>query len=590
MRTIQEQFTFQSLADHFEKDTHIDVQALEIENIHVLYGETPIEDILVVLYKASPNLSFYNAQGQLIDIDHYLPNNYTKQDEIGSETLLANLRQVDLKKAEHPDFYQSLLEDTFAAGQGNFIEGLKAKHGLAVDDKSIKQYFHKIGISNDRLKTETLLESRFETYSELLKAIIVNQQKSDNGYVHITPNDNIIITPLNKRSGVAVIIETQSVDGLLLPPNKWMITRTQDITKFEQALVFRTEDVKAFFDADAYEEYFETTRYKLYHSPSKLTIDSLIDNTDNTLELELINNCYQVLASDINIIIALTSTQEVTIINTHRSIVPHKWPKKIVLPEYADWIRADENLTVLFMRNREGEIIALDITNDHPQEIAKLGKYARHFEIDQEGSLIVKKQKSNQLIKIKTNVNELELEEDQKHFGSVIKSLSYLFKGERLFTKTQFAKVVTEEKPQPKKKLPSAIEVARYDFETNIEHMLANAENSYEKLLKIQNKIAIARQNIAEELSTYAEKEGIFLVGQRLQSTINSIIRPIEKHVKNLVELKRAEDILQTTKSYRDEIDQLKDPDAYRDILNSIRKYEEELRVIMPENKAGVIS
>ena len=46
MPTIQEQFTYEEISNHFEKDTHIGVQGLEIEKIHVLYGETSPEDIL----------------------------------------------------------------------------------------------------------------------------------------------------------------------------------------------------------------------------------------------------------------------------------------------------------------------------------------------------------------------------------------------------------------------------------------------------------------------------------------------------------------------------------------------------------------
>ena len=48
MPTIQEQFTYEEISNHFEKDTHIGVQGLEIEKIHVLYGETSPEDIFAV--------------------------------------------------------------------------------------------------------------------------------------------------------------------------------------------------------------------------------------------------------------------------------------------------------------------------------------------------------------------------------------------------------------------------------------------------------------------------------------------------------------------------------------------------------------
>ena len=71
--TIADQFTFQKVPNHFEQDTHIHVQGLEIHKVHVLAGETPEKDIIVVEYKESPNLSFYDAEGKLVDIDHYLP-------------------------------------------------------------------------------------------------------------------------------------------------------------------------------------------------------------------------------------------------------------------------------------------------------------------------------------------------------------------------------------------------------------------------------------------------------------------------------------------------------------------------------------
>ena len=590
MPTIQEQFKFEEIVGHFEKDSHIGVQGLEIEKIHVLYGETSEEDILVLLYKGSPNLSFYDTYGQLIDVDHYLPDNYQLQDSEGAKSIISNLKGKDDKYIKEKLSYKLLLEETFNVGNGNLATGLKTKYGLETSSASMDKFKIAIGFAGERTAFEAFLLNKYSTFYDFLEAYIVSQQKDRNGYVHITSNDNIIITPLNKRSGLAVIIETQDIDNKLLPPNKWVITRTPDSNKLKQALVFRTEDIKAFFDADGYEETFETERYKLYQSPQKIAIDSLLDNTDNLLKLNVVNDCYQILASDLNIIVVLTNDKEITVINTHRSIVPHKWPKKILLPESCHWMRVDENLSTLFMQTRSGEIIALDITGDHPIEISKMGAFALGFEVDQSGSLIFKAKESNHLIKIKTNVNDLELTADQKHFGSILKNLSHFFKGESLFTKTQFARIVTEEKAPPVKKLPSAIEIARYDFETNIEHMLVNESNDYEQLLDIKNKVAIARQNIAEELSSFAEQEGIFLVGQRLQSTINSIIRPTEKKVRNLVESKRAGDILDSTENFRAQIGTLTDPDAYREILNAVRKFEEELKVMNPDNARSVIT
>ena len=66
--TIADQFTFQKEPSHFERDTHIHVQGLEISKVHVLAGETPEQDIIVVEYKESPNLSFYDAEGKLTSV------------------------------------------------------------------------------------------------------------------------------------------------------------------------------------------------------------------------------------------------------------------------------------------------------------------------------------------------------------------------------------------------------------------------------------------------------------------------------------------------------------------------------------------
>ena len=340
-----------------------------------------------------------------------------------------------------------------------------------------------------------------------------------------------------------------------------------------------SEDIKSFFDTTGDTEVRTTDRYKLYHTLGEIAIDSLLDNTDNMLKVPLVNDCFQVLHSDSNIIVALSNEQEMTIINTHRSIVPHKWPKKIVLPEVMQWMRVDENLCTAFVQNLSGEVIVLDITNDHPTEVTRFGAYAPGYDLDQSGNLLVKELSENKLVKIDTNVIDLEIPYEQRNLATVLGNLSHLFKGQSLFTQKVFAKIVTEEKTKREKKrlLPKAFEGAKYDFESNVEHKLVEAGNSYEELLKIQNQIAIARQNIAEELSTTAEKEGVFLVGQRLQSTINTIIGPAEKRVRNLVEESRAAVILAETKAFQLKIQRMTDPDGYREVLNTVRQFNEEL-------------
>ncbi len=588
MPGIKEQFSFQTLSKHFEQDTHIDVQHLEIDSIHLLHGETAQEDVLVVLYEASPNISFYDANGRLIDVDHYLPSNYRTQDTSGAQSVIANLRSTNADLFKTKDSYHDLLSSTFAMGGNKLALGLRKMIGLQTTASAVEQFrsYHRFAGSEDDFIN--FLKNRYDTFYQFLEEFILVQQQSGNGYVHITDHDNIIITPLNKRSGMAVIIETQDINGRLLPPNRWVITRTNENAKFEQALVFRTEDVKAFFEADGYEQTFETDRYKLYRRSDEIAIDSLLDNTDNMLELPLINNCYQILASDKNIIVVLSSKKEVSIINTHHSVVPHKWPRKIVLPELTECVRVDENLCLLFAQNNLGDVIVYDITTEHPTEIQRFGIYAKGFEVDQKGHLVFKSSGSNQLVKIKTNVTDLELPSDQQNIGSVLKSLAHLFKGESLFSQKEYAKVVTKEKVEEQQKMPSSFDAARYDFETNIEHMLATAGNDYEKLLAIQNKIAIARQNLAEELTAYAEKEEMLLVGQRLQMAINSIIRPAENKVRNMIEATRAETILRETQIFKGKIATLSDPSAYREILNTTRKFEEELRIMLPENSASI--
>ncbi len=591
MTSIKEQFRYEKLSGFYEQDTHLGIQGLEIERLQILNGESPPEDILLVVYKRSPHLSFHDANGKLIDIDHYLPDEYHREDTASAENLLSNLYNVDVDHLKDKDQLHPLIKEIFEVGQGKLAPGLRKKFGLESGESTVRQFRETYGLNSPEFSFSNQIKGRFFSFYEFLETYIVFQQKVQNGYIHITPSDNIIITPLNKRSGVAVILETQSAQGTLLPPNQWTITRTTDEDSLEQTLVFRSADVRQFFSGEGLTEMIQTDRYKLIHTPDHIALDSLLDNTDNLLELNLVNDCFQVFPSDPNIIVALTHEQEVTVVNTHRSIIPSKWPKKIVLPEPAIWMRASENFHLLFVQNRSGDIAGLDITGDHPTEICRLENYAPGFELDQSGSLLLKIKDKNQILKVTTNLIELELPSDEKGLATVLKNLRHLFKGESLFTKTKFAKVVTEEKPVERKQyLPKAFESAKFDYETHVEHMLAEAGNDYEALLLIQQKVAIARQNIAEELTFEAEKEGITLVGQRLQSVIRSIMGPAERKVRNLVEESRANRILADTQRIYQQVDTLYDPNAYREILNTLRQYQEELNKMLPDNVAQVMT
>jgi len=335
MLSIQEQFSFQLKNDFFEKDTHIDIQDLEIEKIQVLSGETANEDILLIIYKGSPNVSFYNVKGQLVDVDHYLPDQYQKEDVLGTDSIINNLKNISKTKASNPSLFRVQLDELFEKGKGSLAVGLHLKFGLETSAVIANAFIEKKELGNDPASIKENLLLAYYHFQEFLEDFLLFQQKTGSGYVHITPKDNIIITPLNKRSGYAILIETQDIDGHLLPSNKWVITRTQNEQALEQALVFRSQDIQNYFNADGETESIETDRYQLYHTSEKISIDSLLDNTNNLLKLNVVNDCYQILPSDNNIIVILSNEQEVTIVNTHRSVVPHKWPKKVVLPEAA---------------------------------------------------------------------------------------------------------------------------------------------------------------------------------------------------------------------------------------------------------------
>lgn len=589
MQSIQQQFKYHELPGHFEPDTHIDIQDTKIERIHLLTGETAAEDIIAVIYSDSPNMSFYDAYGRGIDVDHYLPDQYRKIDTDGADQILINLKQLDKKRAKTKSEFHGFLTDTIKSGEGNMAIGLRKKYGLETTKPIFSRFLHHLKIEETIIEMVDRLPNRYESFFDFLEDLIIFQQKWYSGYVHITYRDNIVITPLNKRSGVAIMIETQSPGGHLLPPDQWIITRTDTPIGFEQALVFRSPDIQAFFETSGMDHDFETDRYRLYHTPEEIAIDSLVDNTNNKLLLPLVNDCYHVLPADPYIIIVLSSPRTVHVVNTHRSVVPHKWPRKIDLPQEAAWVRMDENLTILYLQSENGDLFAYNVTEERIEEIAHLGNFGIGFELDQSGNLLVKNKLGTQLLKLVTNSNDIEVPSDQKNLSMVLKNLSELFKGDRLFSKTQFAKVITEVAVPEEKKLPSVYEKARFDFETNIEHKLVEAGNDFEALLAIQNQIAIARRNIGEELTLYAEREGIVLIGQRLKNIVNNIIRPSERMIRNLVEEARSQTILSEVSAYQAQIATLEDPGAYREILNNLHLYEQELHGMYPGNTENVM-
>lgn len=577
MSTLKEQFKFQHLADHFEADPHLEVKNLPIGEIHVLHGEAADDDIVVIEYENSPALSFYNTRGRLIDVDHYLPDHYPEIDRESADSVMKNLRVGESMNLNAPDQYKGILDEVYELGGGSLASGLRKKFGLETTDADERRFKASYGFKGNSEDFKSILIGEFQHFKDFLTGYLGTKLQGSNGYVHLTPVGNIIITTLNKRSGMAVLIETRDIEGLLLPPARWLITRTNNPNQLEQALVFRSKDIQDFFGADGYEVSFSTDRYQLTHSDGLLEIDSLLDNTNNLLKVNLYNNCYHLLAGDRNLIVALTTSNEVTIVNTHRSVVPGKWPQTIKLTKSANLVRADENLATLFTQGSDGVISVYDITQPEAIEIDELGKFAPGFQLDAMGSVIGRRPVKKTLVKVRTNAPDLELPEDEANFTTAFKNLSQFFKGESLFTKTNYARPVADALPEEEDQLPSAVEVARYDFETNIEHLLADAGQDYERLLDIQEKIAIARTNIGEELTQVAEREGILLVGRRLQSTINNIVRPVERRVRGLVEATRAQQLIEKARGYRSAMDSIEDPAAYRDVINGIRAASDEL-------------
>lgn len=587
MLSIKQQFQFQSVTSHFEVDTHTELQGLHIDKLRVLAGESADKDILVLQYKGSPLLSFYDAGGRLLDVDHYLPENYRDHDDINVEAIISNLKNADIGILTDKKRFDESLKEMLEAGNQDLVAGLGARYGLQTSWSIIDTLLPALQ-SAPSAKAIDGIKNAYSSLYDLLHDIVLSQQKAS-GYVHITPEDNVVITPLNKRSGLAVIIETQDVHGQLLPAHKWNIIRCQSSTQLEQSLVFRTDDVTKHFSASTYSETFQTERYKLYYDDMHLSLDSCLDNTDNLLKMTVLNGCYKVMSSDHNIVTVLTNERELTIVNTHKSVVPHKWPKKVVFPQKMTWVRTDENMSLAFCQAANGVVSCYDISEGHPEKVTDMGSFAQGFEIDQHGHLICQTRDTEELILIKTNLQDLQFPSQQQSFSTIFKNLSHLFKGESLFVKTRFAKPIADLTQTTESKLPTAIEKARYDFETNVENMLINSNNSYEDLLTLQQKMAIARQNITEELLVQADKEGVILIGQRLKSTVNSIMLPAELRVRNLIEDIRANTILLSTRSHRAKAEGLEDPNTFREILNQLRSYREELESMLPENTVDVL-
>ena len=581
--------TYTPRPDTFEKDTHLAVAGAEVASVHIIHGETEREDITAVVYKGVPAMSFYDVYGRLVDIDHYLPDDYLLHDQKGAESVLENLRIKERELLTDVNYFPVLVGEVFSEGQENLVVGLQKVYGLEGGGSTERLYLEKLGAPPDRAR-ETVL-SRFEHMRAFLLDYIATQLETSNNYVHFTPAHNIVITPLNKRSGVAVMIETRDERGNPLRPGSWRITRTHSVPQLEKALVFRTDDIQYFFDPDTGKPELLTDRYSMQVYPNRLVLDSLLDETTNLLSVPLHHACFQVLASDPDVIIALSEPRKVSIVNTHRSVVPGKWLDTITLPEAAQWVRADENLSVLFCLTASGKIAAYNVTGEQPEPLDGYdGGFTMPFTLDRAGALTLVQSKGGGLAKVATNANDIHLPGQDATFATVFQNLSHLFRGESLFTKATYARVIEEGAVEQDDRLPTAIEVARFDFETNVDHLLAEAGENYEDLLEVRQKLAIARQNIQEEFTEFAEREGIRLVGKRMQQTIHNIVRPTERRIVGLVEKHRARQLLEQARGYQAQLSGVSAPGAYRNVLNDIRRAGEELGRMAPENTGSLLT
>ena len=584
--------TLTELPGHFETDPHQEVRGLRVETVRALHGPGATDDVIVVQYRESPNLTFYDVHGRLIDVDHYLPSGYRNRDGAGIDRLLDGLDEADRLKLDDTEAFERLLAETLAAGSMTLHRGIQARLGIpttAVHEDDFRDAFQVRG--QGEALGRAILE-RFATFGDFLRGYLDVSQRSSNRYVHFTEADNIIITPLDRHAGLAVIIETQSAEGHLLPPADWRITRTDSPLQLEQSLVFRTPDVRRYFEREDDEPRYVSERYELVVYPDKLTFDSRLDSTDNLLTVSLFGGCFHALHSDPDVVIVQSAPREVTIVNSHGSVVPQRWLSKVTLPEPAVWVRADEDLNYLFAQGTNGHLTAYQLEENSARPVATIARdFSRRFALDQYGGLTLVTTDGHQLTKYATNINDLQPVGDAANFTTVFENIAHLFRGEALFERTVYAEPVTQGKGEEELEvLPEAIAAARFDFEANIDRQLAEAGSEYDKLTGIREKIAVARQNIADELTAIAERERLRLVGRRLQTAIGNIVRPAEQRVVRLLETVRAEQLLEEARSYKARIDELSEPGAFRDVLNALRAADTELSRMAPENVRGVLT
>lgn len=575
MEKITEQFKFEEVENYFEQDTHNYLIGKVIDDIRLINGKIHQDDTIIVTYKNCPYITIYDWKGRIIDLDYHLNDNYKLVDEKSGDKLLDNLSSEIKSKISSPEYSTAYFNKLTTSN--SYSKTLTELLGITFKPNIVKEFFHKV-LEGEPLTTKALIK-KFSNFIKLVEELSSYQRNSDKGYVHFTDNNNIVITPLTIQSGISVIIELSDFSGMAKPNENWIISHTGNPTELQNCLIFRSKDIRSYFDDNLKELSYSTDRYELTYNLTNLSFDSLLDQTENKLTLNTKPSAYHNLPSDKNIFIALLTNGNLAIINTYLSISPAKWLKEITLKGQQEWIRGDENLTFFISRNNQDELWVNVLIENVMHPIAKLGKFKSRFELSRNGGIIILNKEGN-LVLIKTNIYAIDLGFKSETYNTILKEISELFKGNKIFTEAVYAQKITQNTEQPKQTLDKEIDEAKFNFEVSIDHMLVEADNDIEKIKEIKVKIGVARSNIREEITKKSEGSQITLAGQRLRYIINSIIGPSETKVNSLLERLRVYEILQESRLQKEAIKKLDNPDTFKDILNQFRAFDRELNDI----------
>ena len=569
MHPIEKQIQLQVLDRHFEKEVHHDIAKLDFARITLLSSEQHGKDVILVQYKNSPLMSFYSIDGRLLDIDAYLPNEYYQKDI----EFIEEIAQKITRKASSndPTFnFSALLAKS--KNINTFTKYLNSHTELQLQVEEMKQF-----LELDRNLELSDFVKACQSPQKAIQELLKFRYDYSFEFVHVLDQKYIVLRSFDQSSGFAVIIETHDQEDKLLHSDNWIITRSNNLDLLNRSLSFRTEVVRSFFGGSQYSPSLETDRYILKEHQDSISIDSLLDNTTNVLSIPIVNNCYHTLTLDRNILGILSKKNQFAIVNTYNSIIPKKWLKKIQLPADYEFARIDDNLNFIVVQDAEGFLSILFIEESKAVLVKNLGKYQVGFELTQEGAIICYSEQGS-LVFISSNFPEIEIEENQESLTDVFKQLRTKLQGERLFEKISYPQKVSDDTTTDAARSSKQIDHLRYEFEATIEELLLETNDSYDKLLLLQEKIGIARVNIMEELSQQLESSFLSIGGRRLSSIVNSIVNPTAKKVQGIINNVRIKNINLELKAATQELQDAEPTDGFKNIINSLRSYSAEVR------------